>query len=225
MVLTEKERVLEVWQNADAVCFDVDSTVIREEGLDHLAAYLGKGEAVAALTRAAMGGGMTFRTSLQKRMDLCKPSLAQVESFVDKSGFTLTDGIQEIVEALHERGTHVYMVSGGFSHLIEPIADQLHIPHENIFCNVMQFDERGNYIGFDLNQPTSRAGGKPTVVQQLIDRHGYKNVVMVGDGATDLEASPPAHAFIGFGGNCVRSRVEAEAPLFVMDFGELLEAL
>lgn len=49
MVLTERERILKVWQDADCVCFDVDSTVIQEEGLDHLAAFLGKGEAVAAL--------------------------------------------------------------------------------------------------------------------------------------------------------------------------------
>lgn len=38
-----------IWQNCDAVCFDVDSTVVMEEGLDELAAYLGKGEEIAAL--------------------------------------------------------------------------------------------------------------------------------------------------------------------------------
>ena len=31
-------------QHADAVCFDVDSTVITSEGIDELAAYLGCGE-------------------------------------------------------------------------------------------------------------------------------------------------------------------------------------
>lgn len=34
-------------------------------------------------------------------------------------------------------------------------------------------------------------------------RNGYKNLIMVGDGATDAEACPPADAFIGFGGNQV----------------------
>lgn len=32
---------------------------------------------------------------------------------------------------------------------------------------------------------------------------GYRNLVMIGDGITDLEASPPADVFIGFGGNKV----------------------
>lgn len=42
--------VLEVWKKADAVCFDVDSTVCEDEGIDELAAFCGAGEAVAAWT-------------------------------------------------------------------------------------------------------------------------------------------------------------------------------
>jgi len=38
-------------KSADAVCFDVDSTVIEEEGIDMLAAYKGAGNAVAELTK------------------------------------------------------------------------------------------------------------------------------------------------------------------------------
>lgn len=36
-----------IWQNTDAVCFDVDSTVILEEGLDELAKFCNKGEEIA----------------------------------------------------------------------------------------------------------------------------------------------------------------------------------
>lgn len=35
------------------------------------------------------------------------------------------------------------------------------------------------------------------VVDHLKTQYGYKNLVLIGDGATDLEASPPADAFIG----------------------------
>ncbi len=41
----------ELLRNSDAVCFDVDSTVINEEGIDVLAAYKGAGSAVAELTK------------------------------------------------------------------------------------------------------------------------------------------------------------------------------
>lgn len=43
------EDVKALWRQCDAVCFDVDSTVIMEEGLDELARFLGKGEEIASL--------------------------------------------------------------------------------------------------------------------------------------------------------------------------------
>jgi phosphoserine phosphatase len=33
---------------------------------------------------------------------------------------------------------------------------------------------------------------------------------MVGDGATDMQAKPPADAFIGFGGIAVREKVKTD---------------
>ena len=43
-------EVLDVWRNADAVCFDVDSTVCLDEGIDELAEHCGAGKAVAEWT-------------------------------------------------------------------------------------------------------------------------------------------------------------------------------
>lgn len=48
---------------------------------------------------------------------------------------------------------------------------------------------------------------------------------MVGDGATDAEACPPADAFIGFGGNQVRESVKKLADWYVYSFGTLLDEL
>ena len=45
-----------LWRNAQAVCFDIDSTVCLDEGIDVLAAHAGVGAQVAELTHAAMGG-------------------------------------------------------------------------------------------------------------------------------------------------------------------------
>lgn len=39
----------EIIKSADIICFDVDSTVIKEEGIDELAEYCGKGQEVANL--------------------------------------------------------------------------------------------------------------------------------------------------------------------------------
>lgn len=49
--LLEKNQAKDILRRTDAVCFDVDSTVIDEEGIDVLAAHNGAGEAVAEWTR------------------------------------------------------------------------------------------------------------------------------------------------------------------------------
>jgi len=43
-------EVLELWRKGDAVCFDVDSTVCLDEGIDELADFCGAGKAVAEWT-------------------------------------------------------------------------------------------------------------------------------------------------------------------------------
>lgn len=48
---------------------------------------------------------------------------------------------------------------------------------------------------------------------------------MVGDGATDAEACPPADLFIGFGGNQVREVVRKKADWFVYNFKEIIDEL
>lgn len=39
----------QLWRTADAVCFDVDSTVCRDEAIDELAAFAGKEKEVMEL--------------------------------------------------------------------------------------------------------------------------------------------------------------------------------
>ena len=50
----------------------------------------------------------------------------------------------------------------------------------------------GEYAGFDETQPTAESGGKGKVIKLLKEKFHFKKIVMVGDGATDMEACPPA---------------------------------
>ncbi|KPJ08600.1 Phosphoserine phosphatase [Papilio machaon] len=174
-VMTPQQTVQELFRTADCVCFDVDSTVIRDEGIDELARFCGKGDEVKRLTAEAMGGSMTFQEALKKRLDIIRPSL--------------------------------------------------NIPVSHVYANRLKFFFNGEYAGFDENEPTSRSGGKGLVIRRLKEQHGYQRLVMIGDGATDAEASPPADGFIGFGGNVIREEVRKKAVWYVTDFQELLTSL
>lgn len=219
------EQVFAILKRMDAVCLDVDSTVIREEGIDELAKFCGKGDEVAALTAQAMGGSMSFQEALHWRLNIIRPSLAQVKDFIKTSPPSLTPGIKSFVELLHSRGIPIFLISGGFSSIIAPIAQQLKIPMTQVSANRLTFYFNGEYAGFDETQPTSRSGGKGVVIQQLKETYGFKHLILIGDGMTDAEACPPADAFIGYGGNIIRPEVRAKAKWFVTDFNEISNVL
>ncbi|XP_046391327.1 phosphoserine phosphatase [Ischnura elegans] len=223
--MSTTEAVKGIWKDADAVCFDVDSTVCADEGIDELARFCYKAEDVKKLTNEAMKGSMDFRESLSMRLNIIRPSLELVKQFLESHPVNLTPGIERLVSTLHQRKVPVYLISGGFCSLILPAAKKLNIPLENIYANRLKFYFNGEYAGFDEEQPTSRSGGKGVVIQQLKKSFGYQKLVLIGDGATDMEACPPADAFIGFGGNVVRAEVKKGALWFVTDFNELIEAI
>ncbi|KAF5289106.1 hypothetical protein FQA39_LY15208 [Lamprigera yunnana] len=217
------KEIHNIWQNADAVCFDVDSTVIQEEGIDELAKFCGKYKDISELTSKAMCGKITFQQSLKLRLDILQPSVAQVSDFISNKPPTLSPGIKKLIEVLHKKDVEIYLVSGGFRSLILPLAKQLYIPESNVFANQLKFYYTGKYAGYDEEQPTSKSGGKGVVIDSLKKKYGYQNLVMIGDGITDWESCPPADAFIGYGGNVLRKEVMDKSLWYIMDFNELLE--
>jgi len=214
-----------IWRSADAVCFDVDSTVCRDEAIDELAKFVGRDKEVSELTKAAMRGGCTFQDALAQRLRLIKPTVDVMKEYLRCHPPRLTPGIRELIQILKERGVSIYLVSGGFDTLIEPVAKELGIPVKNIFANSIKFFFDGSYAGFDETRPTSQQDGKARVISYLKQHFGYRRVIMVGDGATDLEAFPPADTFIGFGGNQIRPKIKQAAPWFVLSFYDLIEEL
>ena len=90
------------------------------------------------------------------------------------------------------------------------------------FILLLFFSSNGTYAGFDETAPTSADGGKPEVVRRLRERKHFP-IVMIGDGVTDMQAKPPADAFIGYGGIVVRKPVKEGADLFITNFHDLIK--
>ncbi|CAF1385353.1 unnamed protein product [Rotaria sp. Silwood1] len=219
----KQELIRQLWLTADCVCFDVDSTVCMEEAIDELAKFQQVGALVEAITRNAMGGNMSFRKALQTRLNLIQPTCQRLEQFLINHPSQLTDGIAELIDLLHERKIPVYLITGGFHSIVDPVAKKLNIPLKNVFANQLLFNDDGTYIGFDEDEMTSDSGGKGRVVEHLKNQHGYQRLIMIGDGATDMEAD--ADGFIGFGGNIIREKVRDGASWFVNSFYTLIDEL
>jgi len=169
-----------------------------------------------------MNGGVKFEDALAARLNIIQPSKSDIQSCLTKNPLQLTPGIDRLIQALTNRGTDVYLVSGGFRLMIEPVAQILNVPNERIFANTLLFEADGCYAGFDPTEPTSADQGKPKALQRIKENGNYETMVMVGDGATDAQAKPPAKSFIGFGGVVVRESVKAKACWYVHDFEDMI---
>jgi phosphoserine phosphatase len=62
-----------------------------------------------------MGGSLPFDVALERRLSIIQPSAAMCSAFMAAHPLQLTPGVRALVEALHRRGTAVYLVSGGFT--------------------------------------------------------------------------------------------------------------
>jgi len=228
---TQLERAKEVLLQSDAVFFDVDSTVVRTEGIDLLGRCFGVKKEISELTKNAMNGNVRFQDAMADRLNLMAEhgmTKERLEECVKTEGKPRwSRGIREVVKRLQHMGKDVYLVSGGFRNMIKPIAEKLNIPDDRVYANTILFDNEGQYVDFDRTAPTSRSGGKPAVLKAAQRENGYKTMVMLGDGATDLDArlNGPASLFIGYGGVSVRTKVKAGADWYIYNFQEILRVL
>ncbi|KAM7538472.1 hypothetical protein Aperf_G00000062834 [Anoplocephala perfoliata] len=207
------------FSHVKAVCFDVDGTVCPDEGIDEIGEYCGKGEIVRETTIEAMEGRMTIEESLEKQLNEIKLTRERLETFMATYPLKLTEGVERLFTSLRANDIDIYLVSGGIFEMVSRVAQRLGIPEDHVYANKLIYDESGNAVDFDRTQPTSHSKGKSEVIALVKSKMDpLDGVLMVGDGATDAEASPPADAFIGFGGIFEREPVKARAKYYFYSF-------
>jgi phosphoserine phosphatase len=68
----------------------------------------------------AMGGDVKFQDAIRARLDILKPSAADLAALTDGHDFPLTEGIIELIGELRAAGKEVFFVSGGLLPLVAP---------------------------------------------------------------------------------------------------------
>jgi len=195
----------------DIICFDCDSTLSKIEGIDELARRVGLGEKLAKLTDAAMNGEVALEEIYGKRLELIKPNRATIDWVAQLYIDELVDGTIEVFGTLAKHQKKVHIISGGLLPAILPLAKLLNVPVENVHAVDMYFAENGDYAGYEIDSPLARNGGKAEIVKSLQG----ENLVMIGDGKTDLEARQAGAKVIGFGGVVNRQLVRENADSFI----------
>jgi phosphoserine phosphatase len=203
------------------VVFDVDSTLIQDEVIELLAEVAGRRAEVAAVTERAMAGDLDFAQSLRERVLTLKglPESVFADVF---ARIQPTDGVQELIHAIHAADGLVAAVSGGFTQVLTPLAAKLGLDFAR--ANDLEIID-GKLTGFVSGQIVDRQVKADSLVEWATAAGiSKKSTIAVGDGANDLAMMQVAGLGVAFNAKPI---VQAQANIVIgkQDLRELIPVL
>lgn len=177
------------------VVFDVDSTLVRGEVIEMLAAKAGREAEVRAVTERAMRGELDFEQSLRQRVALLAGlpvrALDEVAAAIE-----LMPGARTTVRTLRRLGFHTGVVSGGFVRITDHLVAELGL--EFSAANELEIVD-GRLTGRLVGEIVDRAG-KARALRRFAESYGVPlaQCVAVGDGANDIDMLSAAGLGVAF---------------------------
>jgi len=208
---------------------DFDSTFTKVEAFDVLADISLKDhpdlermrQEIVNITNQGMDGSISFRESLEKRIELLSPNKRHLDQLVVVLRELVSESFKRNREFFQTFAENIYIISNGFHAFIDPIVTEFGIKPENILANRFHFDAQGNVVGFDKENPLSQNNGK---VEQLKRLNLPGDVYVIGDGYTDYEIKHAglANKFFAFTENVEREKVLSKADHIAPSLDEFL---
>lgn len=194
------------------VIFDCDSTLSTIEGIEELARD--HRAEVEALTDEAMRGTLPLEQVYGRRLRLVNPPRGRVIALGQRYIETLVPDTREVFQALRSEGIALRIISGGLRPAVVAMAQALDVGEDDVAAVDIFFGTDGTYANFEESSPLAASGGKRQVIEAW---NVARPVLMVGDGATDLEARPAVDAFVAFAGVVYRPQVVAGADYVIRE--------
>ena len=167
----------------DVFVSDMDSTMIGQECIDELADYAGIKDRIAAITERAMQGELDFESALRERVGLLEGLEEAAISSCLAERIVPMAGARTLVATLKHRGCRTVLVTGGFHHFADPVAED--IGFERVVGNRLAVSE-GRLAG-ELVGGITDSAVKAQVLREEMDRLGENAVSLAtGDGANDI---------------------------------------
>lgn len=208
---------------------DFDSTFTKVEAFDVLADISlqdhpqreERKKKIHEITNKGMDGSISFRESLEQRLDLLASSRQHLEPLVQRLKGNVSESFKRNKEFFQKYADNIYIISNGFKEFIIPIVTEFGIKADNVLANEFRFDENGKVIGFDVDNPLSANGGKVETLKKL---NLPGDVYVIGDGYTDYEIKHAglANKFYAFTENIERENVKNKADHITPSLDEFL---
>ncbi|MDZ4139366.1 MAG: phosphoserine phosphatase SerB [Erythrobacter sp.] len=162
---------------------DMDSTMIGQECIDELADYAGIKPQIAAITERAMQGEIDFEAALRERVALLEGLNESAIRACLAERITPTPGAATLVATLAALGTRTVLVTGGFHHFADPVAEMLGF--DRVVGNRLAV-EGGRLTGGLIGSITDSAVKASVLRDELASMGDGAHSLATGDGANDI---------------------------------------
>lgn len=162
---------------------DMDSTMIGQECIDELADFAGLKDRVSDITERAMRGELDFTNALNERVgllaDLDEDTIQQCLT----ERVTPVPGARTLVATLKSRGCRTVLVTGGFHHFADPVAEM--IGFERVVGNRLAV--AGGKLSGGLDGAVVDSAVKEQVLRDEMAELAEEAISLAtGDGANDI---------------------------------------
>jgi phosphoserine phosphatase len=198
---------------------DMDSTMIGQECIDELAAFVGLKAHVAAITERAMRGEIAFEPALRERVALLKGLPVKTIDEVIEKHISLTPGGRTLVATMRANGAFTCLVSGGFTLFTDRIAAM--VGFDEARANTLTLE--GDKLAGAVDEPIFGRETKRATLIELRTRLGLgkDDTLVTGDGANDMDMIAEAGLGVAFR---AKPKVAEAAPARI-DHGDLTALL
>ena len=197
---------------------DMDSTMIGQECIDELADYAGIKPQIAAITERAMLGELDFESALRERVAL----LAGLEEGAIQrclaERIRPNPGARVLVETLKAVGCKTVLVTGGFHHFADPVAEGLGF--DRVVANRLEVAD-GALTGALLGPVVDSAVKRAVLLEELTAAGAGAVGMAAGDGANDIPMLEAAHLSVAYD---AKPKARAAADCWI-DRGDLTAVL
>ena len=167
----------------DLFVSDMDSTMIGQECIDELADFAGLKDRVAAITERAMQGELDFASALAERVGLLAGLEEEAIETCLAERIRPVAGAKTLVATLKARGCRTVLVTGGFHHFADPVAEQ--IGFEHVVGNRLAVAD-GKLTGALAGAITDSAVKRRVLIEEAARIGGEATTLATGDGANDI---------------------------------------
>ncbi|MDR2846786.1 MAG: HAD-IB family phosphatase [Mycoplasmataceae bacterium] len=210
--------------------FDLDSTVISIESLNHLIKSkitdVSTQRKIDKIANAALNNEIDYHECMFQRFYTAQLHEEDFAKEGELSVEHINPGMRELFAWLKNNKYAIYIVSGGFLPVVKAVGKALDVQVTHLYANTFTEKEDGT---LELDDGVlTYSDGKIKVINDI--RKTYKEdviITMIGDGTSDLctwtknSKKPVANYFVGCGINVQRPNVKKNCEMYALNTKEM----